>query len=186
MTQVKYQNSKLVISSLMLALCYILPIFTGNIPTIGSMLLPMHLPVLLCGFLCGPNWAAAVGFIAPVSRSILMTMPPMSVAIPMGFEMAVYGYASGFLFLFLVKKGIPFIPRIYVSLISAMVLGRVVYGAIKAVLTLGTAEPYSLSAFIAGTVTSGIPGIIIQLIVVPVVVVAVEKAQKSQLPSSQY
>ncbi len=106
-----------------------------------------------------------------------MTMPPMAVAIPMGFEMAVYGFVSGFMFQFLAKKNLPQIKNIYISLISAMVMGRVVYGLIKAGMTFGTAEPYTLTAFIAGTVTSGIPGIILQLVMVPVVVLAVEKAR---------
>lgn len=174
----KKQVYPMVLSSLMLALCYILPNFTGNIPVIGSSLLPMHLPVFLCGFLCGPYWSALVGFIAPVSRSVFMTMPPMAVAIPMGFEMAVYGFASGFLFHLCQKKQLPQVASIYTSLISAMVLGRVVYGCIKAAMTFGTADPYSFSAFIAGTVTSGIPGIILQLVLVPTVVMAVEKYQK--------
>ncbi len=162
------------LSAMMLALCYILPNFTGNIPVIGSMLLPMHLPVLLCGFLCGPYWSAAVGFVAPVSRSLLFSMPPMSVAIPMGFEMAAYGFVSGFLFHYLEHKNLPTLSRIYISLISAMVLGRVLYGAIKVGMTFGTSDPYTLSAFIAGTVTSAIPGILLQLVLVPAIVLAVE------------
>lgn len=172
------KTEKLVLSSLMLALCYILPNFTGNIPVVGSMLLPMHLPVFLCGFLCGPFWSAGIGFIAPVSRSILYSMPPMIVAIPMGFELAAYGFVSGFLFQHCKKRGLPLIGSIYVSLVSAMVLGRVLYGIIKAVITMGSGDPYTFSAFIAGTVTSSIPGIVLQLILVPVVVMAVERQQK--------
>lgn len=177
----KNQNYSMVISALMLALCYILPNFTGNIPVIGSMLLPMHLPVFLCGFLAGPYWAAAVGFVAPVSRSLLMTMPPMSVAIPMGFEMAAYGLFSGILFHFLAKKDMNILPRIYISLVTAMLAGRILYGLIKASMTFGTAEPYTFAAFIAGTVTSSIPGIILQLVLVPAVVLAVQKVQNPRL-----
>lgn len=172
------QNSySMIISGLMLSLCYILPNFTGNIPVIGSMMLPMHLPVFLCGFLAGPWWAMAVGFIAPVSRSLLMTMPPMSVAVPMGFEMAVYGLVSGLLFQHLAGLKLKMLSRIYISLLSAMVLGRAVYGTIKVFMTFATPNQYTFSAFIAGTVTSGIPGIILQLLLVPVVVLAVEKAK---------
>lgn len=173
----KKNSYSMVIAGLMLALCYILPNFTGNIPVIGSMMLPMHLPVFLCGFLAGPWWAALVGFVAPVSRSLLMTMPPMSVAVPMGFEMAVYGAVSGVLFHLLEKKNLKMLPRIYISLVAAMVLGRAVYGTIKVFLTFGTGNIYTLSAFIAGTVTSGIPGIILQLLLVPAVVMAVEKVK---------
>lgn len=173
----KKNSYSMIISGLMLSLCYILPNFTGNIPVIGSMMLPMHLPVFLCGFLAGPMWAAVVGFIAPVSRSLLMTMPPMSVAVPMGFEMAVYGLVSGVLFQHLEKFSLKILPRIYISLLSAMVLGRAVYGTIKVCMFFNTGEPYTFTAFIAGTVTSGIPGIILQLLLVPAVVIAVEKVK---------
>lgn len=180
----KKTSYSMIISGLMLSLCYILPNFTGNIPVIGSMMLPMHLPVFLCGFLAGPVWAAAVGFIAPVSRSVLMTMPPMSVAVPMGFEMAIYGLVSGLLFQHLEKFSLKILPRIYISLLSAMVLGRAVYGTIKVFMTFGTADQYTLSAFIAGTVTSGIPGILLQLLLVPAVVITVEKAKVSPINAS--
>ncbi len=173
----KKNSYSMIISGLMLALCYILPNFTGNIPVIGSMMLPMHLPVFLCGFLAGPLWAGAVGLIAPVSRSVLMTMPPMSVAIPMGFEMAVYGLVSGFLFRYLEGKGLKMLPRIYTALFIAMVTGRVVYGSIKVFMTFGTPDQYTFAAFIAGTVTSGIAGIILQFLLVPAVVMAVEKVK---------
>ena len=89
----------LVVSALMLALAYILPNFTGNIPQIGSMLLPMHLPVILCGFLCGGPWGAAVGFVAPLMRSLILTRPVMfPTAVAMAFELAAYGFLSGFLY----------------------------------------------------------------------------------------
>ena len=91
---------RLVLSALMLALAYVLPFFTGNIPQIGSMLLPMHLPVLLCGFLCGGPWGALVGFIAPLMRSVLTGgFPPMfPTALAMAFELAAYGGIAGFLY----------------------------------------------------------------------------------------
>lgn len=166
---------RLTLSALMLALCFILPNFTGNIPHIGSMLLPMHLPVLLCGFLCGPLWGGAVGFIAPILRSLLMTMPPMAIAIPMSFELMTYGFVCGLLYRVLSRKNLKSTAIVYGALLSSMVLGRAVYGVIKAGMTMGTNDPYTFTAFIAGTVTSAVPGIILQLIVVPAVVLAVNK-----------
>ena len=77
MTNTDRSVKNLVVAALMLALAYVLPNFTGNIPQIGSMLLPMHLPVLLCGFLCGGVWGAVVGFVAPLLRSVLVGVPPM-------------------------------------------------------------------------------------------------------------
>lgn len=83
------RNKRLVVSALMLALALVLPYFTGGIPAIGNLLLPMHLPVLLCGFLCGGPWGALVGFIAPLMRSVLTGgFPPMfPTALAMAFEL---------------------------------------------------------------------------------------------------
>ena len=119
------RNKRLVVSALMLALALVLPYFTGGIPAIGNLLLPMHLPTLLCGFLCGGVWGAVVGFVAPLLRSTLVGMPPMfPTAISMAFEMAVYGLVSGALYRLLPKN----LGGIYASLIGAMVAGRVVSG----------------------------------------------------------
>ena len=90
MTRTNRPVQNLVVAALMLALAYVLPFFTGNIPQIGSMLLPMHLPTLLCGFLCGGPWGAAVGFLAPLMRSAILGMPPpFPTAVAMAVEMAV-------------------------------------------------------------------------------------------------
>ena len=88
---------KLVIAAVCLALCMVLPFLTGQIPEIGSMLCPMHIPVLLCGFLCGAGWGAAVGFTAPLLRHLIFSMPPMPGCISMAFELATYGLIVGVL-----------------------------------------------------------------------------------------
>ena len=121
----KNTTLKLVYSALCLALALVLPFLTGQIPQVGQMLSPLHIPALLCGFLCGWPYGLAVGFIAPLMRSMIFTMPPMyPAAIAMAFEMAVYGTIAGLLYKRLPKK----IPYIYVSLISAMIGGRIVWG----------------------------------------------------------
>lgn len=164
----------MVVAALMLALAYLLPNFTGNIPQIGSMLLPMHLPVLLCGFLCGGPWGAAVGFVAPLLRSALVGMPPMfPTAVSMAFELAAYGFVSGFLYRRLPKN----LGGIYASLIGAMLCGRVVWGVVRALLTLAGNNSFTFSAFLAGAFTTAIPGIVLQLVAIPVVVVALQKAK---------
>lgn len=169
----------LVLAALMLALAYILPNFTGNIPQIGSMLLPMHLPTILCGFLCGGPWGAAVGFIAPLMRSLILTMPPMyPTAVAMAFEMAAYGLVSGLLYRRLPKN----LVGIYTALIGAMVCGRVVWGIVTALLLLN-GEGFTLAAFIAGAFTNAIPGIILQLVAIPVVVLALQKAKLIAQPA---
>ena len=162
----------MVVSALMLAIAYVLPNFTGNIPEIGSMLLPMHLPTILCGFLCGAPWGAAVGFIAPLMRSVLTGgFPPMfPTAVAMAFELAAYGFVSGFVYRRLPKK----LTAAYIALISAMVIGRVVWGVVTALLLMN-GDGFTFAAFIAGAFTNAIPGIILQLLVIPPVVVALRK-----------
>lgn len=169
----------LVLAALMLALAYILPNFTGNIPQIGAMLLPMHLPTILCGFLCGGPWGAAVGFIAPLMRSLLLTKPPMfPTAIAMAFELATYGLVSGVLYRRLSKT----LVGIYTALIGAMLCGRVVWGIVTALLLLN-GEGFTFAAFIAGAFTNAIPGIILQLVAIPVVVLALQKAKLIAQPA---
>ena len=99
------QVRKLTYAALYLAIAMVLPFVTGQIPEIGSMLCPMHLPVLLCGFMCGAPWGLAVGFISPLLRSVVFGMPPMyPTAVAMAFEMAVYGGLAGLLYRLLPRK----------------------------------------------------------------------------------
>ena len=169
----------LVLSALMLALAYILPNFTGNIPQIGAMLLPMHLPTLLCGFLCGGPWGAAVGFVAPLMRSLILTKPPLfPTAIAMACELAAYGLVSGLLYRRLPKT----LAGIYAALIGAMLCGRVVWGIVTAVL-LFSGEGFTFAAFVAGAFTNAIPGIILQLAAIPAVVLALQKARLISQPA---
>lgn len=169
---------KLVISALCLALSYVLPFLTGQIPEIGSMLLPMHIPVLLCGFICGWRWGLYVGFIAPIIRSLTQPAPiPYPNAVCMAVELAVYGAIAGLLYKHLPKKKI----NVYTSLLGAMVLGRIAYG-IAMTICMGLAgKSYAFSAFIASAVTGAIPGIIIQIILVPVLVMAIKSKRGLKL-----
>ena len=99
-----------------LALCLYLPFLTGQNQQLGNALSPMHIPVLLCGFICGPYYAAVVGLIAPLLRFMIFAMPPMPTGVAMCFELAAYGVVAGLLYNALPKK----IPFIYVALITAM------------------------------------------------------------------
>ena len=163
---------KLVLAALFLALALVLPFLTGQIPEVGSMLCPMHIPALLCGFFCGWPWGVAVGFIAPVLRSVLFGMPPMfPVGICMSFELAAYGAVSGWLYAKLPKKKI----SIYGALLSAMVIGRLVWGVARFVCTGLDVSAFGISAFWAGAVATAIPGIIVQIVLIPLLVMALEK-----------
>ena len=170
----KLNVKKLVLSGLFLALALVLPFFTGQIPQIGGMLCPMHLPVILCGFVCGGGWGAAVGFVAPLLRYLLFQMPPIyPTGLAMAFEMAVYGFVCGWPYLRL--SGHKW--RIYPALISAMVLGRVVWGIVRLILAGLSAQSFTMAAFISGALLTAIPGILLQLVLVPLLVTALERAK---------
>ena len=162
----------LVLAALFLALALVLPFLTGQIPEIGSMLCPMHIPALLCGFFCGWPWGLAVGLIAPVLRSLIFGMPPMfPVAICMSFELATYGAVAGLLHARLPRGR----ASVYISLLSAMVAGRLVWGAARFLCAGLDISAFGLGAFWAGAVTTAIPGIIVQIILIPILVMALEK-----------
>ena len=160
----------LVASAMFLAVGLVLPFLTGQIPEIGSMLLPLHLPALLCGFLCGWPWGLAVGFILPLLRSMLFGMPPMiPTALCMAFEMAAYGAAAGLLY----KK-----CNVYVSLIGAMLIGRLVWGVVSWIVYAAfMSQPFSVAMFWLGGFANAWPGMVLQLVLVPLIVMALRKAK---------
>ena len=162
----------IVLSALFLAMALVLPFLTGQIPEIGSMLCPMHIPVLLCGFFCGWPWGLAVGLITPVLRSLLFGMPPMfPTAICMSFELATSGVVSGALYQKLPRKK----GSIYAALLAAMVAGRLVWGAARFLCTGLDASAFGFAAFWAGAVTTALPGIVVQIILIPILVMVLEK-----------
>ncbi len=166
---------KLVYSAIFIAIAYILPFFTGQIPQIGAMLCPMHIPVLLCGFICGWPYGLAVGLISPLLRSAVLGMPPMfPTALCMAFELAAYGVVSGILHrAFPKKKG-----YIYCSLILSMLIGRIIWGIATAICMGVVGNAFTFGTFIAGAVTNAIPGIILQIVIIPPLVMVLDKAVK--------
>ncbi len=163
---------KLVLAALFFALAYLMPYLTGQISEIGSMLCPMHIPVLLCGFICGAPWGLAVGFIAPLMRSVLTGgFPPMfPTALCMAFELAAYGAVSGLMHKILPRKKL----YIYCSLIVSMIVGRIVW-ALAMLTVLGiNGKSFTFSAFLSGAVTNAIPGIIVQIVLVPIIVMLID------------
>ena len=176
---------RLTYSALYLAIALVLPFLTGQIPQIGSMLCPMHIPALLCGFVCGWPWGLAVGFIAPLLRMVMFGMPPFYVAIAMAFELLTYGLVSGIMYRKVFKKQT--VGTLYGSLLTAMVAGRVVWGIVKVILSgiAADAGAFTFAAFISGALLNAIPGIVVQLILVPAVVVALQKAKLIEAPSAE-
>ena len=162
----------LVMAALFLALAYVMPFLTGQIPQIGAMLAPMHIPVLLCGFVCGWYWGAAVGLVAPLLRSLILGMPPLfPTALCMTFELATYGAVAGLAYGALpIKRG-----RIELSLVGAQLAGRAVWGLVSfAVMGLQPSK-FGLTAFLSGAFVTAWPGILIQLILIPILMHLLER-----------
>ncbi len=166
------QTKNLTISGACVALGVILPITFHSIPNAGSIFLPMHIPVLLCGLICGPYYGLLCGVLAPLVSSFCTGMPPMAVLPGMLFELAAYGLLSGILIKKINVKN-PAI-RIYVSLIAAMICGRMLNGLLNGLII--HAGLYSMQMWITGSFITAFPGIIIQLILIPVIVLALRKA----------
>lgn len=164
----------MVLSALFLALALILPLITGRIPKIGKALLPMHIPVMLCGFICGPKWGALVGLIAPVMRSLIFGMPHLFPdAAIMTFELPVYGLIVGLTYMAFKKKT----WAVYPSLIIAMLAGRLIWGVVRFAF-LGLFETnFSFAMFWSVGFANALPGIILQLVLVPFLVILLKKAR---------
>ena len=164
---------KLTYAALCLALAMVLPFLTGQIPQIGQALSPMHIPVFLCGFLCGWPWGLALGFIAPLLRSALFGIPVLFPgACAMAFELATYGFLSGLLY----KKLPKTTACVYATLVIAMIGGRLVWGAARYVFAGVQGAAFTFAAFLAGAVTNAIPGIVLHIVLVPLIVLALRRA----------
>lgn len=167
------QIRKMTYAALFLAIALVLPFITGQIPEIGKSLCPMHIPALLCGFLCGWPWGLAVGFIAPLLRSVIFGMPAMFPgAVAMAFELAVYGGLAGLLYKLLPKTKM----NIYVTLIISMIAGRIIWGIVRLILAGLSGSSFTWALFLSGAITTAIPGIILQLVLIPILVMVLERA----------
>ena len=173
---------KLVLSAMFMAIGLVLPFITGQIQQIGNMLLPMHIPVLLCGLICGWQYGAVVGFVLPLLRYVLFGMPPIfPTGVSMTFELAAYGAVIGLIMQQLSKKntagnGKKYVLNLYLALIGAMLAGRIVWGLVRFILARATMQPFTLEMFMAGAFLTAVPGIIVQLILIPGIMAALKRA----------
>ncbi len=163
---------KSVNTAICIALCTVLPFAFHTIPNGGTLFSPMHLPVLLCGIVCGPQYGLLCGILGPLVSSFLTGMPVMAYLPTMMIELAVYGLVSGLMML-LIHTGKQIVD-IYISLLTAMLTGRVITGIIRAFIFAPGA--YSLKAWATGYFVSCFPAIIIQLLLLPILYVALQKA----------
>ena len=163
----------LVTAAMLLALGLVLPFLTGQIPQIGKMLCPMHLPVLLCGLLCGWKYGLAVGLILPPLRYVLFFAPPLfPTGTAMAFELAAYGFLAGFLY---ARSRWQCVVALYRCLILAMIGGRIVWAAAQVVLSGVSGQAFTWQMFLSGAFLTAIPGIILQLVFIPAVMVALDR-----------
>lgn len=161
------KTKRMIISALFLALGIVLPLFTAQIKEIGDSLLPMHIPVMLTGLICGPFSGFLVGFLMPFLRSVLFSMPPIYPnAVWMALELMTYGFVIGFLYQKAKKKTVGYL---YFSLVLSMISGRIVWGISKAILLGLGGKSFTFGAFITGGLIDAALGIILQFILIPAV-----------------
>lgn len=170
---------KLLVSAVLLALGMVLPFLTGQIPTIGQAISPLHIPAFIAGLTCGWGWGAALGFVLPLLRSVVFGMPPLvAVAIPMAFELAAYGALAGLMDP-LLRRRMKRFPAMLGALLIAMVGGRILGGVAKAIVMGVTGSSFTLGMFVSSYFVTTAPGAVIHLILVPALVLALEKAHLS-------
>lgn len=166
---------KLAVTAMLFAVGMVLPFFIGQIPAIGKMLLPMHIPVLLCGFIVGWQYGALIGFLLPIVRGLVFGMPPLYPnAVAMAFEMAAYGFVSGYLYS---HARWQCTKMLYISLVTAMLSGRLVWAFAEVILLGIGGNTFTWKMFAAGAFLNAIPGIIVQLTFIPLIMVALRRAK---------
>ncbi|MCL1788880.1 MAG: ECF transporter S component [Oscillospiraceae bacterium] len=174
-----FSVQKIVIAALCIAIGVVLPrvfhvfpIIGQTFPNPGMMFLPMHIPVLLCGIVCGFPYGIICGILVPI-MSYLITggmMPPAAFLPSMICELAVYGLFSSLLMYLPVKS---YFAKMYIALTGSMILGRIVYGVTQALIfDVGN---YSMEIWLATVFVMAIPGIAIQFAVIPPLVTALRK-----------
>lgn len=174
-------TKNLTLSAMFLAIGMVLPFLTGQIPQIGNMMLPMHIPVLLCGVICGWKYGAVLGFILPLIRYMVFGMPVLfPTGMAMAFEMLTYGLVIGLLYSLSRWKCI---VSLYRALIAAMIAGRLVWAVAQMVLLGVSGGAFTMKMFLAGAFFNAVPGIIIQLVLIPAVMVALGRTGMVQFHS---
>lgn len=172
----KKDNNNLVLSALFIATGIVLPFITMQIPEIGNMLLPMHIPVILCGFICGGPNGFFVGLILPLLRSILVGMPIMMPgAVAMAPEMAVYGLVTGILYQKLKTHRF----GIYITLVTAMLAGRIVWGVASTLVFSYLGNTFTWKLYVMNGFINAIPGIILQLVLIPILIKRLSMSRKA-------
>ena len=161
----------------------VLPILTSGIPEIGKALLPMHFPVLFAGLLLGPLYGLLLGILIPLLRSALFGMPPIfPTALAMAFELGTYGFVIGFLYSRFTEKSW---KAVLFSLIVAMLSGRAVWGVVDILLLGILGKSLTFPMFFSAVFLSSVPGILLQLFLIPLLMERLEKANAVHLTENR-
>ena len=169
----KENLQNMVFAAMFLALALMLPFLGGQIPEINSVFCPMHIPIFLCGFICGWKWGITVGFVSPILRSLIFGFPLFyPVAVTMAFELAAYGFVTGIMKKLLPQKH----GFLYCSLIIAMIVGRIFRTLAMISCSAIVGNAFVFSAFMSTVILKSIPGMIAHIIIVPISVTLIEKA----------
>ena len=162
---------RLTLTALCIALCVVVPMAFHVIPNAGAVMLPMHIPVLLCGLVCGWQYGLLCGVLGPLVSSVMTGMPPAAMLPGMMVECGMYGCVGGLL-MERIRTGSLY-ADLYICLPAAMLAGRVISGVVKAlILTPGL----SFTAWATASFVTALPGISIQLILLPTLIVALTRA----------
>lgn len=164
--------TKYVTTAVCIALCVVLPMALHAIPNAGTLLSPMHLPVLLCGLVCGWPMGLLCGLAGPLLSCLITSMPSPAYLPTMMLELAIYGLVTG-LMMRVIHTG-KLMADLYISLLTAMLAGRVITGVARALIF--AAGTYSWKAWATGYFVSSFPGIILQLLLIPTLYLALRKA----------
>ena len=164
---------KSIITAVCIALCVVLPQAFHAIPNAGSIYCPMHIPVLLCGLICGWQYGLLCGIAGPLVSALITGMPPAAVLPGMLVECAAYGALTGLMMQLVQTKKV--YPDLYISLLVAMLGGRIISGIAKALIF--SAGSYSMTAWVTGSFVTSLPGIIVHLVLIPSIVYALMKAK---------
>lgn len=164
---------KSIITAVCIALCVVLPQAFHAIPNAGSIYCPMHIPMLLCGLICGWQYGLLCGIAGPLVSALITGMPPAAVLPGMLVECAAYGALTGLMMQLVHTKKV--YPDLYISLLVAMLGGRIISGIAKALIF--SAGSYSMTAWVTGSFVTSLPGIIVHLVLIPSIVYALMKAK---------
>ncbi len=170
--------NNMVLTAMFIAIAILLPLLTANIDNYGKMLCPMHIPILICGAVCGWQWGMAAGFISPLLRSLLLQAPVMFPnAVSMAFELAAYGAVIGIMF-YILSSRVERLGSVYISLTLAMIVGRLTLALARFAMFGMFGEPYSWSVFMTEAIVTAVPAIVLQYAIVPPIVYALGRKRR--------